>query len=431
MKKNKNKDIMIIAFAAFSMFFGAGNLIFPPYIGMTSGSDWIISFLGFIFSDVGIILISIVAVLRVGSFQEILARAGKKFGLTLEIIIMLCIGPILVVPRTGASTFEMSIQPLVNSFNPILFLILFFLLVLVLTIRPTKVIDILGKFLTPILLLALAILIIKGIIFPIGELNTNIESTELFMTGITQGYQTMDALASGGITSLIMASFLAKGYSKKETVGLTIKSSIIAGIALTLVYGGLAYLGATASSIYDSSISQTSLLINITNSILGNIGTIILSIVVFFACLTTAIGLTSVTAKYFEDITNKKLKYDHIVIFICIFSTIVAILGVDKIIAISTPILTVIYPVLIVLILMNCFRKIFTQNGIYKGAAYATLLTSVLTVVDSLGMNIEFINKLPFASLGFNWILPAAIGGIIGLIISGNNKKIVTEDIEP
>uniref|UniRef100_UPI002636DA3D branched-chain amino acid transport system II carrier protein n=1 Tax=Clostridium sp. TaxID=1506 RepID=UPI002636DA3D len=230
MKRNKNKDVMIIAFAAFSMFFGAGNLIFPPYIGMTSGSDWIISFLGFIFSDVGIILISIAAVLRLGSFEAILGRAGKRFGLTLEIIIMLCLGPILVVPRTAATTFEMSILPLFNSFNPILFSIIFFLVVFILTIRPSKVMEILGEFLTPILLIALAILIIKGIVSPIGDLNNNIQSTELFMTGLTQGYQTMDALATGGITALIISSFLAKGYSRKETTALTIKSSIIAGI---------------------------------------------------------------------------------------------------------------------------------------------------------------------------------------------------------
>lgn len=423
MKKNKSKDVMIIAFAVFSMFFGAGNLIFPPYTGMTSGSNWIISFLGFIFSDVGIILISMVAVLRAGSFQAILERAGKKFGLALEIIIMLCLGPILIVPRTAATTFEMSIQPLFNSFNPILFSGLFFLVVLILTIRPTKVIEILGKFLTPILLIALAILIVKGIISPIGDLNTNIESTELFMTGITQGYQTMDALATGGITALIVTSFLAKGYSEKETVGLTIKSAIVAGIGLTLVYCGLAYLGATTSNIYDSSISQTTLLINITNLLLGNAGTIMLSIVVLFACLTTAVGITSVTAKYFEDITKKKLKYNYIVIFICAFSIIISILGVDKIIALSSPILTVIYPVSIALIFMSCFRRIFTKNEIYVGATYATLLTSLLTVADSLGMGTEFVNKLPFASLGFNWIIPAIIGGIIGLIVSIIKKK--------
>lgn len=419
----KNIDIIIIGFALFSMFFGAGNLIFPPYIGVTSGSNWLLSFLGFIIADVGIILLSINAIARTGSFQGVVGKAGKRFGLTLEVIMMLCLGPILVVPRTGATTFEMSILPLNNSFNPIIFSILFFTLVFILTIKPSKVMDIIGKFLTPILLAALAVLIIKGILSPIGELNNNISSDNLFMGGVTQGYQTMDALGLGGVTALVMSSFLSKGYkNKKENISLTIKASLIAGIGLTLVYGGLAYLGATVSTMYDASISQTELLVNITNLLLGNTGTILLSIVVAFACLTTSIGLTSVTAKYFEDVTNKKLKYEYIVTFICVFSAIVSNLGVDKIIAIAAPILTVLYPVSIVLVLMSLFGKIFKRDSTFKGAAYATLLISLLTVLNNLGISIPFVNNLPFANFGFNWVVPALIGAFLGrLIIKENN----------
>ncbi|WP_195940041.1 branched-chain amino acid transport system II carrier protein [Romboutsia sp. 1001713B170131_170501_G6] len=419
----KNIDIIIIGFALFSMFFGAGNLIFPPYIGVTSGSNWLMSFLGFIIADVGIILLSISAIAKAGSFQGVVGKAGKRFGLTLEVIMMLCLGPILVVPRTGATTFEMSILPLNNSFNPIIFSILFFTLVFILTIKPSKVMDIIGKFLTPILLAALAVLIVKGILSPIGKLNNNISSDNLFMGGVTQGYQTMDALGLGGVTALVMSSFLSKGYkNKKENISLTIKASLIAGIGLTLVYGGLAYLGATVSTMYDASISQTELLVNITNLLLGNTGTILLSIVVAFACLTTSIGLTSVTAKYFEDVTNKKLKYEYIVTFICVFSAIVSNLGVDKIIAIAAPILTVLYPVSIVLVLMSLFGKIFKRDSTFKGAAYATLLISLLTVLNNLGISIPFVNNLPFANFGFNWVVPALIGAFLGrLIIKENN----------
>lgn len=426
----KFRDIIIVGFAMFSIYFGAGNLIFPPYIGMTSGSGWLISFLGFIFADVGIILLSIIAVAKSGSFQAVIGRAGKKFGITLEVIMMLCLGPILVIPRTAATTFEMSIAPIFNL-NPIIFSILFFALTLLLTIRPTKVIDIIGKFLTPVLLIALAFLIIKGILSPIGTLNNNIDSSSLFVTGLTQGYQTMDALGTGGITMLIMASFLSKGYKDKtEIINLTIKSAIVAGIGLILVYGGLAYLGATVSSVYDKNISQTALLISIIKNLLGNNGILILGVIVAFACLTTAIGLTSVTSKYFEDISNKKLKYEHIVIFICTFSAIVANFGVDKIISISVPILTVIYPISIALVLMNCFRKVFTKATIYKGVAYATLLTSLLTVIDSSFVSISFIHKLPFATLGFDWVLPAIIGGVIGYFVNSNDSNVCLTETE-
>ena len=125
----KNKDILIIGFALFSMFFGAGNLIFPPFIGMTSGSSWLTSFLGFVIADVGIILLSINAVAKAGSFQNVVFKAGKRFGVSLEIIMMLCLGPILVIPRTAATTFEMSIIPITSSLNSVVFSIIFFCLV--------------------------------------------------------------------------------------------------------------------------------------------------------------------------------------------------------------------------------------------------------------------------------------------------------------
>lgn len=423
---NKNKDILIIGFALFSMFFGAGNLIFPPYIGISSGSSWLISFLGFILADVGIILLSIIAISKAGSLQNVIGRAGKKFGITLEFLMMLCLGPILVIPRTGATTFEMSILPLAKNFNPVLFSVIFFSITLLLTIKPTKVMDIIGKFLTPILLLSLAFLIVKGIVSPIGNLE-DVNSSDLFITGVTQGYQTMDALGIGGIVALIMTSLVSKGYTdKNENISLAIKSALIACVGLTVVYGGLTFLGATASSLYDTNISQTALLINITHQLLGSTGTIMLAVVVGFACLTTSIGLTSVTGKFFEDFTNKKLKYEHIVIFICVFSAIVSNFGVDKIIQIAIPILSLIYPVTIVLVVMNIFKKIIPNDMTLKGAAYATLLISLLNVIDSLGLSIQFVHKIPLASLGFNWILPAIIGGIVFSFIPTKSKATTT-----
>lgn len=420
----KNKDILIIGFALFSMFFGAGNLIFPPFIGMTSGSSWLTSFLGFVIADVGIILLSINAVAKAGSFQNVVFKAGKRFGVSLEIIMMLCLGPILVIPRTAATTFEMSIIPITSSLNSVVFSIIFFGLTFILTIKPTKVMDIIGKFLTPVLLIALALLIGKGVLQPLGKLN-NINSDGLFINGLTQGYQTMDALGIGGVTALIMSSFISKGYKdKKENISMTLKSAIIAGIGLILVYGGLAYLGATVSTVYDKSISQTALLVNITNSLLGRNGIIILGVIVAFACLTTAIGLTSVTAKYFEDVSNKKIKYSHLVTIICLFSAVASNLGVDKIISIAAPILTVIYPVSILLVFMSTFNKFFISPSVFKGAAFATLLISFLNVADSLGFTINFIHKLPLSSLGFNWVIPAIIGGLLGkLIIKDKNPQ--------
>ena len=383
----QKKDIIIVGFALFSVFFGASNLIFPPFIGVTSGSEWLTSFLGFVLGDVGIILLSIYAIAKCGDYQSIVGRAGKNFGLSLEIIMMLCLGPILT---------------------------------LILTIRPTKVMDIIGKFLTPVLLICLAFLIGKGMISPLGTLNNEIESNELFVTGLTQGYQTMDALGVGGITAFMIASFIGKGYtSQEERIKLTINATILACCGLALIYGGLTYLGATVSNQFDASVSQTALLVAITHQLMGQSGTIILGIIVALACLTTAIGLTSITSKYFEDVTNKKLKYEHIAICICTFSTIASTIGVDQIIALSVPILTIIYPVSIILVILSVLKKFFSNNLSFVFAGYTTLLISALSAA-----NVSFMNELPLANLGLNWLLPSLLVAIVGEMIG--TKKLLT-----
>lgn len=406
-------DILVVGFALFSIFFGAGNLIFPPFIGVTSGSEWLTSFLGFILGDIGIILLSIYAVARAGSYQGIMGRAGKIFGISLEVIIMLCLGPIIAIPRTAATTFELSIQPFTSGINSAVFSILFFALTLLLTIRPSKVMDIIGKFLTPVLLVALAFLIGKGLISPLGSFNNVITADDLFSHGLTQGYQTMDALAIGGITTLVMTSFVSKGYTdKQQQINLTIKAAILAACGLVLVYGGLTYLGATVSTQFDGSVSQTTLLIEITRQLMGQPGMILLGIIVAFACITTAIGLTSVTSKYFEDVTNKKLKYEYVAIFICVFSAIASTVGVDTIISLSAPILAIIYPVSLLLTILSLFKNYFTSNLSFILAGYMTFILSILTALNIPGMN-----ELPLAKFGFNWLLPALVVAIVGQMI--------------
>ena len=413
---NKKKDILVIGFALFSIFFGAGNLIFPPYIGLTSGSEWLISFLGFIISDVGIIFLSIVAVSKAGSFQGVVGRAGKKFGLSLEILMMLCLGPILVVPRTAATTFEMSISPLLGNINPYLFSVIFFLIVFVLTIKPNKVMDIIGKVLTPLLLISLAVLIIKGIINPIGDLE-KVNSGKLFMTGITQGYQTMDAIAAVIFSSIILGSIKAKGYTGKASFKLLIKAAVIAIGGLAIIYGGLIFLGAhTGDLALDLSNSQ--LLLFVAESILGHAGAILIGVSMALACLTTSIGLLSAGGSFFERVSNGKLPYKFNVLLMTVTSILVASMGLDKIISLSATLLGVIYPVTIVLILLNLFHKRITNPLTHKVTVYVTLIVSILITLGNFIPGVEnLVSLLPLYSKGFGWVVPALVGFIIPSII--------------
>ena len=425
-----NKDVIILGFALFAMFFGAGNLIFPPFLGVISGSNWLIGFGGFILSDVGLALLAIIAAAKCnGEVDKVLSRSGKKLGIMLGSAIMICLGPLLAIPRTAATTFEMGISPLFDGFSPVLFSIIFFAMTFILTIKPPKVVDVIGQFLTPALLIALGVLIVMGIISPLGEMSLNTISENLFAEGVKQGYQTMDALGAVALSTVIISSLSNKGYkNENQKIKLTLKAGIVAAIGLILVYGGLTYLGATVSTMYGQDVVQTTLIVEITESLLGKPGKVILAIIVMLACLTTAIGLTSATAQFFEKTTNGKLKYELIVTIVCIFSAIVSNFGVNTIIKFSAPILDIIYPATIILVIMTLFGDKIKNNNAFKGATYMALLVSVITVANNMKLiNIAFINKLPFSSLVFNWILPVLIGAIIGnliLFIDKNNKDL-------
>lgn len=421
-----NKDVIVVGFALFAMFFGAGNLIFPPFLGVISGESWITGFSGFVIADVGLALLAIIAAAKCGGdINKVLGRPGKNLSIVLGTAIMICLGPLLAIPRTAATTFEMGVAPLFSGVNPIIFSVIFFAVTLILTIRPSKVVDIIGQFLTPALLIALAVLIIKGIISPLGAINPKPMIDHVFAEGVAQGYQTMDALGAVALSTVIITSLGNKGYTNaNEKVKLTIKSGVVAAIGLCFVYGGLTYLGATVSKVYGQDVVQTTLIVEMTASLLGQPGKIILSAIVGLACLTTAVGLTSATGQFFEGLTKGKLKYEVIVTIVCIFSAIVSNFGVSTIIKFSAPILDMVYPVTIVLVIMTLFGDKIKNNNAFKGAAYMALIISILPFANKFGLDTSFLSKLPFAPLGFNWIVPVVIAGVIGNFIPsiGNNE---------
>ncbi len=420
------KDIVVIGFALFAMFFGAGNLIFPPYLGVISGTDWLIGFLGFVLADVGLALLAILAAAKCnGNVTKIISRAGEKFSIVLGSAIMICLGPLLAIPRTAATTFEMGVQPLFEGFSPVLVSVIFFIMTYILTIKPSKVVDIIGSILTPALLIGLGVLIIKGIITPIGEISQGAMIDDVFANGVGQGYQTMDALGAVALSTVIITAITDRGYKTSlEKISVAFKAGLVAGLGLCLVYGGLTFLGATVCSMYDIDASRTALMVDITSTLLGGPGKIVLSIIVTLACLTTSVGLVSATAQYFAKITDNKLKYEVTVTVVCIFSAIVSNFGVDSIIKFSGPILDMIYPATVVLVILTLFTDYIKNDNVFKGATYTALLVSTLTIINNLGIvSLPILSKLPFASLGFNWILPVLIGALIGNFIPSKAKN--------
>lgn len=422
--KSIYKNGIVLGLALFAMFFGAGNLIFPTSVGYMAGDKWLPAMLGFLATGVGLPLLGVYTVIKIGgSLTDFASKLGTGPSKIYGILIITTLA-LVAVSRTSATTYEMSIQPMFPSISPVIGSILFFMVTLILVFNPTGIIDRIGKILTPVLLVMLAVIISKGILSPISFPVHN-ESTTLFTDGFFGGYQTMDALGSVMLGGIITAALLQKNITDKKDQQKSATIAIaVAGLGLGLVYGGLLYLGSTSSSILPGGLSRTQLTIQIVEHILGNIGPVILGICVMFACLTTSVGLTATVGDFYADISNKKIPYKVTVTITCIICALIANFGVDMIVTLATPLLIAIYPVTILLIASNLFR---ISSNMTKGAVYGALSISIfegLSMTEfSVQFMVDFIKTLPLSSQGFSWILPAFIGLLLGFTLDLMSKS--------
>ena len=424
MQKSNNtvRDIIVVGFALFSMFFGAGNVVFPPYLGMESGPQWLLGFSAYFIADIGLALLGVFALLRVGSSEAVTLRLGKIPAELLMCAIILCIGPMVAIPRTSATTFEMAIVPNIPGVSPVLFSVRFFALILALCIKESAVVDIVGKVLTPLLLVGLFAIIIKGIVTPLGEIAALPQIANAAVTGIKAGYQTMDALAALPFGIIVLQSVTAKGYdSGRKQFRVVGGAAVLAGVLLLCVYMGLAYLGATVSAQYTSDIGRAQLIMALVEALMGKVGVILFGVVVGLACVTTAIALTSSAAAYFAELCRGKVSYKVFVIAICVFSAVVSNLGLDRIVAVAAPVLDVIYPPTLVLIFISLLAPRLPDR-VSRGAAIGALLTSVLCALNANGIHIPFMANLPLYDLGLSWLLPAVIFGLAASLLSGRSQ---------
>ena len=418
-------NILIIGFAMFSGFFGAGNLIFPPFLARAAGKKWMLSFLCFVLADGGLGMLTIMASLQSsGSIRKLLGQLGPFSSTLLCSLLILCTGPLVVVPRTCATTFELGISPLFPSLSPWLFSAVFFLIVGLMTIRPSRVVDIVGRYLTPVLLVTLAVLCLKGIFDPLGQAAEPQEGFRAIREGILAGYQTMDTLAAIPFSIIVISSLRDKGYQDLKTQrSVLLPACVIAFAGLFLVYQGLSWLGASTSQLDLGAVNQTSLLVRITEMLLQRGGVMLMGTIVLLACLTTAIGMASAAAEYFCTLTKKKLSYEFLIIVICISGFLISNLGIDSIIRMASPILTILYPVVLTQVILSFFREKIRKPTVFRGAALGALITALAEVIVDLGVKMPFMEKLPLADAGFSWVLPAVAGGLIGALIPYRVKE--------
>ncbi|MFT5872324.1 MAG: LIVCS family branched-chain amino acid:cation transporter [Clostridium sp.] len=428
--KNSSKHSVVIGFALFAMFFGAGNLIFPPFLGKAAGSAFFASMIGFLITGVGLPLAGIIACAKInGTYDKMANRVGKKFATITGIALILVIGPLFAIPRTAATTFELGIHPIFPSIPQNIVVILYFLVTLAFVLKPSSIIDNIGKILTPAILLMLAIIIFKGIIDPIGPIvNTSYKGG--LSKALIEGYQTMDAMASVIFAGIIISSIKSKGYkSAKDIMNMTIKSALVAVVGLAFVYGGLMYLGTQTTTLFPATIARTDLVTKLVKLDLGSIGGVVLSLCVGLACLTTAIGLLASGAEFFTKLSNNKLPYKTTAIIMAVISGCIATMNVDSIITMAGPVLQVLYPIVIVLIVITLLGDKVKNNKVVAITTYTALVISILDTVNGLSGNaIGFIKFIPLASAGFAWVIPALLAFAISNISIKPKEYAISED---
>ena len=426
--KKKLIDIIIIGFALFAIFFGAGNLIFPPYLGVTAGENWGIATLAFLISDP---LLSVVAVMVVATLGGSALAVGRRihpvFAGVLNAICVLLIGPIFAVPRTGASTHEIFAQSYFPSAPQWITSLVFFGIVLWITYQENSVMDAIGKYLTPILLIILFLIFVGAVLQPNASFAAT-DRTGLFAQGFKEGYQTMDVLGAPLLAGVVMKDITRRGYlNKKDQFRMMFGVGIVAFILLAVVYSTLAYSGASMSTVIDTTAQRAAMLTTIVKNLLGSWGQLAMGLAVCFACLTTAIGLTTTCGQYFEEVSKGKLQYKKIILITVAVEFIISLVGVDSLINLAVPVLTFIFPIVIALILFSAFDQYIPYDWTYLGAVIGAgivgLVQGINTLSQLLGGNLlgdaaTWIGTFPLATYGLEWIVPTFAGALTFTILA-------------
>lgn len=427
-----NKNVFVVGFMLFAIFFGAGNLIFPPKLGLDSGSEFWSAIAGFVVTGVGLPLLGIiVASFYEGGYKQALNRIHPWFSVAFLMAIYLAIGPFFAGPRTGATAYEMAILPFLgesSTMSLLIFTIIYFAIALWLSLNPSKMVDRIGSILTPALLIAIFALVVSAYFSLSGnpvalEVDT---SKNAFVNGILEGYFTMDALASLAFSVIVLNAIKAKVSQPSALVKNTVLAGVVAAVALALIYVALGWIGnklpMAPETLADLNAKGqnigTYILNTATTQFFGDAGRMVLGLIVSLACLTTTVGLAVSVSEYFHEIFPK-ISYKAYVILFILISFAIANQGLSAVISKSVPVLLVLYPIsmtVIFLLLLNLFVKLpLLAQRISVG------LVTIVSILSVAG--VEAMGNLPLKEFSMEWLPFALVGCIVGFIVAKVTKS--------
>ncbi|MFJ7182926.1 branched-chain amino acid transport system II carrier protein [Lysinibacillus xylanilyticus] len=428
----------VIGTMLFGLYFGAGNLIFPIQLGQLAGTNFWFGLIGFLVTAIGLPFLGILAIGLSGSngLRDLASRVHPLFGVIFSLALYLTIGPFFAIPRTATVPFVVGFEPYIQAEHTTLLLALFsfvfFAIVFYFSLNPAKIMDYIGKYLTPAFLIVLFILIIISIVKPMGHFHQPIGDyiDSAFMTGFKEGYNTMDALASLAFGIVVINAIKSAGISdRKEIAKATWKSGIFAMALMTLIYGLITYMGASSIDAVGTFDNGGLIFAAVADHYFGSYGAILLAVIIVLACLKTSIGLITSCSEFFHEVFPK-ISYKWFVFLLCVVSFAIANFGLTNIIKFAIPVLMFLYPLAIVLIVLALCSSLFkNKQTVYAIAMIFTIFISVIDGYKALVASIPtaklsifdviekaYSNFLPFYDMGLGWILPALIGAFIGCL---------------
>ncbi|QJD57942.1 branched-chain amino acid transport system II carrier protein [Pseudomonas sp. gcc21] len=425
MRKLSSANLLALGFMTFALFLGAGNVVFPPEAGLVAGQNMWPTALGFLITAVGLPLLTLVALAKVGGgVNELTSPLGRSPGVALAVLVYLAIGPLFATPRTAVVSYEIGIVPFVqDSWQALLvYTLVFFSAVLFLALKPGRLMDNVGKYITPILVAALVVLGLSAILFPAGEVAPAAAEYRRapFIEGFLQGYLTMDTL--GALVFGIVVTTAIRDR-QIDNLGLvtryTMVAALIAAIGLALVYLALFQLGATSGSLVEPGANGGRILAAFVQFRFGTAGSMLLSVVITLACLTTAVGLMVACGEFFSRIMP--LSYSAVVWVFTLFSMAVANQGLDNLVRISIPVLVGLYPLAIVLVLVGLLVHGWARpQNIMRPVMLVALVFGVMDGLKAAGLmepETTWLQALPLSSQGLGWLVPVVVMLVVAIVV--------------
>ncbi|MFQ1021896.1 branched-chain amino acid transport system II carrier protein [Avibacterium paragallinarum] len=429
------KNTFIIGFMLFAIFFGAGNLIFPPKLGFETGSEFLPSILGFVLTGVGLPLLGIiVSAFYRGGYIAALKQIHPGFSVLFLVSISLAVGPFFAGPRTGAMSYEMVMLPFLHqadALSQLAFTAVYFAITLWLSLNPSKMVERIGSILTPVLLIAIIVLVVKAVFMLMGKtpLPMPADSHQYFFNGAINGYLTMDALASIAFSTMVLGAIKSSAVKAVSLQKQTIFAAMIAGVALAFIYISLGWVGnhlmlspdVLAQLQQNKQDLGTYILNHVTAMAFGEAGRLVLNVIVSLACLTTAVGLCASISGYFAQ-QFPRFSYRTYALLFCLISFVIANLGLKEVIGLSLPVLMILYPITITVILLLLIN-LFLPMPILAHRLAIGLVTfvSVLSVLGS--GKIDFLEQLPLKPYSIEWLPFALVGLVAGYLLHWHKRQ--------